>query len=143
MPAVWQTGQAIGCGQNRELLFGRPAQEILGQSIRLKVTQEFEHLLARLRGLLSSTFKEDGTFIISAATSVIPIGGLLPYAGTDVPDGYLACDGAAVSRTTYVDLFHVIGTAYGTGNGTTTFNVPDLTAETLDYLIYTGLPVES
>lgn len=41
-----------------------------------------------------------------------------------VPDGYLRCDGAAVSRTTYDALFAVVGTTYGVGNGTTTFNVP-------------------
>lgn len=41
------------------------------------------------------------------------------------PDGWLLCDGAAISRTTYVDLFNAIGTAYGVGDGSTTFNVPD------------------
>ncbi len=50
------------------------------------------------------------------------------WAGTDanVPTGYLPCNGAAVSRTTYAGLFSVIGTAYGEGDGATTFNVPDL-----------------
>jgi microcystin-dependent protein len=42
------------------------------------------------------------------------------------PTGYLLCNGAAVSRTTYADLFAVIGTTYGAGNGSTTFNLPDL-----------------
>jgi microcystin-dependent protein len=41
------------------------------------------------------------------------------------PAQWLACDGAAVSRTTYADLFAAIGTAFGVGNGTTTFNLPD------------------
>lgn len=41
-----------------------------------------------------------------------------------VPDGYLRTDGSAVSRTTYADLFAVVGTTYGTGDGSTTFNVP-------------------
>ena len=48
------------------------------------------------------------------------------YAGSTAPDGYLMCDGAAVSRTTYAALFAVIGTTYGAGDGSTTFNVPDL-----------------
>lgn len=48
------------------------------------------------------------------------------FAGSTAPTGWLMCDGSAVSRTTYADLFAVIGTAYGSGDGTTTFNVPDL-----------------
>ena len=51
---------------------------------------------------------------------------LVPFAGTSAPSGWLACDGSAVSRTTYATLFSVIGTTWGAGNGTTTFNVPDL-----------------
>jgi microcystin-dependent protein len=49
------------------------------------------------------------------------------YAGATAPDGYLLADGSAVSRTTYSDLFAVIGTTYGVGDGATTFNLPDLT----------------
>ena len=48
------------------------------------------------------------------------------YAGSTAPDGYLMCDGSAVSRTTYAALFAAIGTTYGAGNGSTTFNLPDL-----------------
>lgn len=47
------------------------------------------------------------------------------YGGTVAPTGYLLCDGSAVSRSTYAALFAVLGTAYGVGNGTTTFNIPD------------------
>lgn len=42
------------------------------------------------------------------------------------PTGYLLCDGTAVSRTTYAGLYAVIGTTYGTGDGTTTFNLPNM-----------------
>lgn len=48
------------------------------------------------------------------------------YAGANAPLGYLLCNGQAVSRTVYASLFALLGTAYGVGNGTTTFNVPDL-----------------
>ena len=48
------------------------------------------------------------------------------YAGNAAPDGWLICDGAAVSRTLYAELFAAIGTAYGAGDGTTTFNIPNL-----------------
>lgn len=47
------------------------------------------------------------------------------HAGASIPDGYLLCNGAAVSRTDYADLFAAIGTIYGTGDGSTTFNLPD------------------
>ena len=55
------------------------------------------------------------------------IGSVTWYAGADTPENYLLCDGSAVSRTDYVDLFAVIGTTYGAGNGNTTFNLPLLT----------------
>lgn len=50
----------------------------------------------------------------------------MPFAGTTAPHGCLFCDGSAVSRTTYAALFDVIGTTYGAGDGSTTFNIPDL-----------------
>lgn len=61
-----------------------------------------------------------------SATSAFPIGGITAFAGTSAPAGYLLCDGTAVSRTTYASLFAAIGTAFGAGDGSTTFNVPDL-----------------
>lgn len=57
---------------------------------------------------------------------LIPVGGLMPYAGATSPEGWLLCDGTAINRTTYANLFALIGTTYGSGNGTTTFNVPDM-----------------
>ena len=56
---------------------------------------------------------------------VIPTGIQLPYGGAAAPAGWLPCDGSAISRTTYAALFAVIGTTYGPGDGSTTFNVPD------------------
>jgi microcystin-dependent protein len=57
------------------------------------------------------------------------------FAGTSTPNGWIAADGNAVSRTTYATLFAVIGTTYGTGNGSTTFNVPNVSATTGAYYI--------
>ena len=54
------------------------------------------------------------------------VGAIKPWTKTTAPDGYLLCDGSAVSRTTYADLFDVISTTYGAGDGSTTFNVPQL-----------------
>ncbi|MEM7122079.1 MAG: tail fiber protein [Pseudomonadota bacterium] len=63
-------------------------------------------------------------------TSLLPAGSIVMYGagGGSEPSGWLLCDGQAVSRTTYADLFAVIATTYGAGNGSTTFNVPDLRA---------------
>lgn len=55
-----------------------------------------------------------------------PIGKIVMYAGSSAPRGWLLCQGQAVSRTTYAKLFSVIGTTYGSGDGSTTFNVPDM-----------------
>lgn len=57
--------------------------------------------------------------------ALLPAGVQLPYGGTSAPAGFLLCDGSAVSRTTYADLFTAISTAYGIGDGSTTFNLPD------------------
>ena len=55
----------------------------------------------------------------------VPTGTILPFAGSTIPSGFLACNGAAVSRTTYSTLYSAIGTTYGTGDGSTTFNLPN------------------
>lgn len=58
--------------------------------------------------------------------NLIPVGGIIPYGGATSPTGWLLCDGAAYSRITFANLFAVIGTTYGPGDNSTTFNVPDL-----------------
>lgn len=63
-----------------------------------------------------------------------PTGTVISFAGSTAPLGYLLCDGSEVSRTDYADLFSVIGTDYGIGNGATTFNLPNLTG-TVNQLI--------
>lgn len=55
-----------------------------------------------------------------------PVGVIQQYAGSTAPTGYLMCDGSAISRTDYADLFAVIGTTYGTGDGQSTFNLPNI-----------------
>lgn len=60
------------------------------------------------------------------AGAVSPTAAVTAFAGATAPTGWLLCNGSAVSRTTYAALFEVIGTTYGAGNGSTTFNLPDL-----------------
>ena len=63
--------------------------------------------------------------ITQGGGSIFPAGIIWEYGGSSAPTGWLLCDGSAVSRTTYAALFAVLGTAYGSGDGSTTFNVPD------------------
>lgn len=56
----------------------------------------------------------------------VTTGSVIPWGATSVPSGFLECDGAAVSRSTYSALFAVIGTTYGAGDGASTFNVPSV-----------------
>jgi microcystin-dependent protein len=60
---------------------------------------------------------------------VQPAGMISAFGNSTAPTGWLQCNGAAVSRTTYADLFTAIGTVYGTGDGSTTFNVPEIRGE--------------
>ena len=59
----------------------------------------------------------------------IPVGTIYWFAATSAPAGYLHCNGAAISRSTYADLFALTGTTYGTGDVSSTFNIPDLRGE--------------
>lgn len=55
-----------------------------------------------------------------------PAGTITMFGGTSAPNGWLLCDGSAVSRTEYADLFMAIATNFGAGDGSTTFNLPDM-----------------
>lgn len=59
-------------------------------------------------------------------SGAVPTGSILPYGGSTAPTGWLLCSGGAISRATYADLFAVIGTNYGAGDGSTTYNLPNL-----------------
>ena len=69
-----------------------------------------------------------GSSVVTSSdpTPLPPAGALMPYAGAAEPSGWLFCNGREVSRSTYANLFSAIGTIYGAGNGSTTFNLPDL-----------------
>ena len=69
-------------------------------------------------------FQDESTMVTAAEK--LPPGIIFPFAGQSAPDGYLICAGQEVSRVEYAELFEVIGELYGSGNGETTFNLPDL-----------------
>ncbi len=77
---------------------------------------------------VDGTLETDALTIAGVALTAasLPAGVIAPYAGTSAPTGYLLCYGQAVSRSTYSSLFSAISTTYGSGDGASTFNVPDL-----------------
>jgi len=76
--------------------------------------------------VLTATTSSAPTWATPAVAAGVPSGSVMPFAGSSAPTGYLLCYGQAVSRSTYSDLFAVTSTTYGVGDGTTTFNLPDL-----------------
>jgi len=61
----------------------------------------------------------------------LPVGAVIDYSGPTAPEGFMFCAGQAISRIDFLDLFTAIGTTYGSGNGTTTFNLPDFRGRVL------------
>lgn len=107
-------------------------ETILGSGTTLKGSKA--DLVARL----DVGIEADGKINLSAATTlidslfpIVPTGAVIAWSTATAPSGYLLCDNAAVSRTTYATLFGVIGTTYGAGDGSTTFNVPDMRGRTI------------
>lgn len=79
-----------------------------------------------IAGALVGLFGAAGWLTPAGSPVSVPVGAVSDFAGTSAPAGWLLCYGQAVSRTTYASLFAVVGTTYGSGDGVTTFNLPDL-----------------
>ena len=73
-----------------------------------------------------ATYQQDETGALQKVVINAGVGFVLPYYGETAPPGTLACDGSEISRTVYDELFAVLGTKAGAGDGSTTFNLPDL-----------------
>jgi len=104
---------------NSELGMGlfRESQNVMGIAINGVVIARFSPTGVGIAGDIG----RNGT-----AIAEVPTGTILDFAGPTPPSGYLVCNGQAVSRTTYAALFAAIGGYWGTGDGSTTFNLPDL-----------------
>ena len=71
--------------------------------------------------------RRDGTWKTPSNSASFPVGSIIAYGGSSAPSGgWALCDGSAVNRTTFASLFTAISTAFGIGDGSTTFNLPDL-----------------
>lgn len=88
-----------------------------------------EEIANAIEGVGITLNKADNTQLLAALRALVPPGEIKAYSGAAAPAGYLMCHGQTVSRTTYADLFEIIGTTFGAGDGSTTFVVPDLRGE--------------
>lgn len=118
-PSNWNAEHQLTCASNKVL--GRASagngavEEITCTSIgrSLLAASSYADIVSQLD-------------LTSQITTALPAGMIMPFAAATAPTDWLICNGAAVSRTTYARLFAVIGTTWGTGDGSTTFAVPDL-----------------
>lgn len=82
--------------------------------------------ITSLTGLTTPLAESEGGTGSATGATLVPTGAVIPFAGSAAPTGWLLCYGQAVNRTTYATLFALIGSTYGAGDGSTTFNLPDL-----------------
>ena len=115
--------------------YTHPASGVTAGSYRKVTVDTLGHVTAGENPILAIAEGGTGADNVTAARTNLgidttyfnPTGTIIAFAGNTLPKGYLLCDGSKVSRTTYKKLFDVIGTTYGSGNGSTTFNLPNLT----------------
>lgn len=142
------TSDGVACGNGANCVTindGTPIDAIqlgTGTNNTAKTMQVYDKRIVEADGSLTDVGALSGllttvkTSVVAAinelhANTGVPAGTVIYYAAATPPAGYLKCDGSAVSRTAYSALFAVIGTTYGAGDGSTTFQLPDLRAEFL------------
>lgn len=82
--------------------------------------------IADINKVKASDMNEIKSVVNENAASLVPTGSIMQFAGNQAPAGWIICDGSTISRTTYAELFSIIGTTFGSGDGSTTFNIPNL-----------------
>lgn len=87
-----------------------------------------------------ASLSENDLVAVAIGDSLIPVGTIISYAGNTTPNGFLDCSGASLSPSTYTNLFGVIGTTYG-GNGSTTFNLPNMSNNLVSDVATGAIPV--
>ncbi len=116
---------ATGIEQASSTSSGSGARLVLGA---VNATSTYNSATAALKVVVTgNSGKIDDNFIANGS----PIGSITAYSTSTAPTGWLLADGSAVSRTTYANLYSVIGTSYGSGDGASTFNLPNLTGRTI------------
>lgn len=126
LASSYPAGSVIHCYQNEALDEITGATETSRGLIELATSAEATAGTDKTRAITPATL---AAVIAAAVTNATPSGAVQAFAQGTPPAGWLRCNGGAVSRSTYNKLFAAIGTAYGAGDGSTTFNVPDLRGE--------------
>lgn len=117
MPYIYKSG----------LQFGINETNIYGGASYVELTQaEYDALSNAEKHNGQIYFITDGNYDFLIVNDSVPVGSIQAYGGMSAPTNWLICDGSAVSRTEYAELFQAIGITYGVGDGSTTFNLPDL-----------------
>jgi microcystin-dependent protein len=93
------------------------------------VNNAIREMMAQLKTKLDAIDTSIAAIETPDATVAVKTGTIIAFGASSAPSDYLECNGNAVSRSTYATLFGVIGTSFGTGDGSTTFNLPDLRGE--------------
>lgn len=117
MPYIYKSG----------LQFGINETNIYGGASYVELTQaEYDALSDAEKHNGQIYFITDGNYDFLIVNDSVPVGSIQAYGGMSAPTNWLICDGSAVSRTDYKELFQIIGVSFGEGDGSTTFNIPDL-----------------
>lgn len=88
------------------------------------IKQVLQNTFPNINGAVTAKPTELNLLTGATAGATVPTGTILVFGGATLPTGYLWCDGSPVNRTTYAALFTALGTAWGAGDGSTTFNLP-------------------
>lgn len=146
--ATYHVGRRVKLTINSGTLYGTISASVYGAATTVTVTLDSGSIDATISAVYYAFLSASGSSFPSGYTSglntvlngsltipvgssinVFAVGSVFPFAGTSTPPaGCLSCNGAAVSRTTYATLFGSIGTTFGVGDGSTTFNVPNIAA---------------
>ena len=117
---------------NENELYLTPSDGSGGNTNSVELTQaEYDALTTEEKNNGTIYFITDGTPSNLIVNDSVPIGAIQAYGGATAPAGWLMCDGSAVSRSAYSELYVAIGTTFGEGDGSTTFNLPDLRGRTI------------
>lgn len=133
-PSKAEVGKVLGANGQWIAQYSHPASGVALGTYRSVTVDNQGHVTGGSNPTLPISAGGTGATTAEAARTnlgignnmLVPVGTVLACAATSVPNGYLLCNGAAVSRTTYAALFSAVGTTYGAGDGSSTFNLPNL-----------------
>lgn len=146
--AVLLTPQTLTAAQQTQVLANIAALGLSGGTIKGALAVQGTMTVQTPKANANPATKQYVDEKVSASTGV-PAGAIMFFGVKSIPDGWLLCNGANISRTTYANLFAAIGTNFGSGNGSTTFTLPNLSGrfiegttsiESVGYTYSAGLP---